>query len=328
MWILKDSLAAGGTKRYILSAGSEPHEATQTVKVQTSDRALRIEVEGKPVLQYNIGIVPSDDPKEPAYGRSGFIHPIYNPSGQVVTEAMPPDHMHQHGLMFAWVNTTFEGRTVDFWNSYKHEELVRHTTLLGSESGPVFGAFTAALDHVELKAPGGEKVTLHETWVVHVYQHAGGFLFDLQSTQTCASESPLRINQNAYGGMAIRGTPQWFGKGKCEFLTGEGKTLADGNHTRTRWCEIFGTVGDHVSGIATLSHPSNYNSPQPLRLHPEKPYLCWAPMVTAPFSIEPANSYVSAYRLYIHEGKPNAVATDALWADYADPPVVRMVDGN
>ena len=77
-----------------------------------------------------------------------------------------------------------------------------------------------------------------------------------------------------------------------------------------------------------LSHPSNYNSSQPLRLHPEKPYLCWATMVTAPFSIEPANSYVSAYRLYIHEGEPNAVATEALWADYADPPVVRMVDGN
>ena len=36
---------------------------------------------------------------------------------------MPPDHMHQHGIFFANVSTEFEGKSVDFWNSYKHEGL-------------------------------------------------------------------------------------------------------------------------------------------------------------------------------------------------------------
>lgn len=325
IWALIDSIKAGGSKRYRLTEKAAAPDEAASVKVQHDERTLRVEVDGKPVLQYNIGVVPSEDPKEPAYARSGFIHPVCDPAGKIVTDSMPADHMHQHGLMFAWVDTTFEGRSIDFWNSYKHEGLIRHVELLATSNGPVCGSFATTLDHVDLKAPGGEKVVLHETWVVHVYKHEGGFLFDLQSTQACAGQSALQINKYTYGGMAVRGAHEWLGAGKCQFLTSEGKDLATGNHTRARWCEMFGTLGDHTSSIAVFSHPANFDAPQPVRLHPEKPYFCWAPMVTGPFSIEPAKSYVSTYRYYIHTGKPEAAVADALYDDFADPPSVQMI---
>ncbi len=160
---------------------------------------------------------------------------------------------------------------------------------------------------------------------MRVNSHASGYLFDIESSQSCACESPVTINKYHYGGMALRGARQWFGDGRCEFLTSEGKSRADGNHTRPRWCEMFGKLGDHESGIAVLCHPNNFRAPQPVRLHPDKPYFCFAPMVLGAFTIEPGKPYVSAYRYYVHTGKPDAKVNEALWNDFADPPVVKIV---
>ena len=55
------------------------------------------------------------------------------------------------------------------------------------------------------------------------------FLIDINSSQSCASLSPLKINKYHYGGMAIRGADEWFVNEKnaqqpSDFLTSEGKT--------------------------------------------------------------------------------------------------------
>ncbi len=322
-WMIGDRLAAGGARRFRLTPDGPP--IAPAVILQHDDRRVRIEVNGRAVLDYNHAVVPSDNPAEPYYRRSGFIHPVFDPAGQVVTDGMPPDHMHQHGIMFAWVSTLFEGRAVDFWNSKKQEGEIRHVDLAGACSGPVFAAFTARLDHVDLTAPRGPKVALHETWAVRVYRRSDGFLFDIDSTQTCAGASSLKINRFDYGGMAIRGSRAWFGAGKCDFLTSEGKGRVDGNHTRARWCEMVGPLGDHTSGITVFCHPENFRFPQPVRLHPDKPYFCWAPMVLGAFTIEPGKPFVSAYRYDVHRGKLDAAAADRLWNDFADPPQVRVV---
>ena len=82
-----------------------------------------------PVLEYQTAVMPSADSEQPYFARSGFIHPVFDPQKRMLTDAMPPDHLHQHGIMFAWVNTTFEGRPVDFWNAKKQEGEIRHVAL-------------------------------------------------------------------------------------------------------------------------------------------------------------------------------------------------------
>ena len=37
-------------------------------------------------------------------------------AGRVITGDYPPDHIHHHGVWFAWTKTEFEGRHPDFWN--------------------------------------------------------------------------------------------------------------------------------------------------------------------------------------------------------------------
>ncbi len=93
------------------------------VCVETND-VIRITLRGKPVLTYQKAIVAPPGDMEDLYSRSGYIHPVYSPSGKEVTGDFPVDHPHQHALFFAWTSTTFEGRKVDFWNRSPSDRLL------------------------------------------------------------------------------------------------------------------------------------------------------------------------------------------------------------
>jgi hypothetical protein len=69
-------------------------------------------------------------------------------------------------------------------------------------------------------------------------------------------------------------------------------------------------------------HSQNFRAPQPVRLHPGKPYFCFAPMILGDFAIEPGKPYVSRYRYYLHTGEPDQAVNERIWNDYADPPQV------
>jgi hypothetical protein len=88
---------------------------------------------------------------------------------------------------------------------------------------------------------------------------------------------------------------------------------------------LYGWVDGKLSGIAVLSHPDNFRFPEPARLHPEKPYFCFAPPALGPFSIEPGKPYRSRYRFYIHSERPDPAAIDRVWADFAHPAQARVV---
>jgi hypothetical protein len=296
------------------------------VLVDDDGKHLVASVAGKPVLTYNHAVVPSPDPEQPYYARSGHIHPVFSPSGQMVTDDFNPDHMHQHGIMFAWTKSTFEGRPANCWDQKGGQGNVEHVKVEATSSGPVCGSFTVRLRHVNLNAPEGPKPMLDETWQVTVYHFTDHFLFDLESTQTCAGSSPLTVEEYHYGGLAIRGSAAWNGKENGDFLTSEGKTRADGNHSRPRWCDIQGTPAGPTSGVTILCHPGNFGFPQPVRLHPSMPYFCFTPAVLGSFTIAPDKPpYVSRYRFYVHDGKLDREVAERLWRDYADPPNVRVV---
>jgi hypothetical protein len=138
--------------------------------------------------------------------------------------------------------------------------------------------------------------------------------------------------------MGLRGNRDWFdptvkgdappdpGKsGQSDFLTSEGKNRATGNHTRPNWVDLSGLVGATPRGVTLLDHPSNFRFPQPVRLHPNKPYFCFAPMVLGQFEITPGTPYISRYRFVIHDDILDERALERLWHDYAEPPEVRVV---
>ena len=344
VFLIRKRLDAGGTRCYRLSASDALQSETMTCRDDGS--RLLIRAGDKPVLAYNHATIQSPPGIDPVYQRSGYIHPVFDPKGRGVTGDFPPDHAHQHALFFAWVNTTFHGQRVDFWNQLQKTGCVEHSEIEDQISGSVFAQFCVRLTHSAFEGDKAVPV-LSETWTVRAFNSSNGFLFELESDQRCASNDALAVNEYHYGGMALRGASQWFDETiarniqramkrkaatdelakirlKRDYLTSEGKTWIDGNGTRARWVEMHGMIDSERSGIVVMCHPSNFRAPQPVRLHPQKPYFCFAPMILGTFAIKPGDTFVSRYRYYVHTGEPDARQNESLWNDYASPPEVRI----
>lgn len=321
-------LKAGATTKYRLEETKQgPASATQGVQVLGEGDRLKINAAGRQVIGYEErGELPRAD-INPLFRRGGYIYPVYTPSGRLVTDHYPPKHLHQQSVWFAWTKTEFEGRHPDFWNMGDGTGKVEFVALDETWGGPVHGGFKSRQRFIDLSAPS-PKTVLNEVWEVTVYGGGQGskpyVMFDLVSTQECAASSPLVLPEYHYGGIGVRGHRDWDGKENAFFLTSEGKGRDDGNATRARWCHLGGRVDGQLAGIAILGHPDNFRAPQPIRLHPTEPYLCFAPSQMGRWEIAPGRPYVSRYRYVVTDGPPDAAEIERLWNDYATPPQVTV----
>ena len=300
-----------GTDQFV---GVPDRDKSAKAQAFETDDAIELKIGDKSVLRYNKATQTGPEGTEPYFARSGYIHPVYNPDGVAVTGDFAADHKHQHALFFAWTKCKYEGRPVEFWNQKLELGRVSHAKVVSTTSGPIFAQFVVELSWDDAKT---KTALLSETWTVRAYNTgADYFLFDVESTQNAVGKSPLMIEKYHYGGMAIRGHDDWFGE-TAGFLTNEGKTREDGNHSRPKWVDMFGLIDGKRSGVAVLAHPGNFRFPQHVRLHPTKPYFCFAPMVDEPFEIKPGEPYVSRYRYLVHTGDTDAKLIDTQWAQYA-----------
>ncbi len=316
-------LKAGTTISYQLMEAKAP--GPQRVELVRKGKKLAISTSNRRVLDFQTeGEIPSEDIK-PIFLRGGYIHPVYAPSGRIVTDDYPSDHYHHHGIWAAWTNTLFEDRKPDFWNMGDGTGKVEFVAVDDTWSGPVNAGFTSRQRYVDLsgKSP---KTALNETWEVRVYNVGNGrttySMFDLVLTQECATNSPLVLPEYRYGGVGFRGHKDWKDKTKVSFLTSEGKDRSNGHATRARWCHIGGVVEGQPVGIAILDHPGNFRAPQSMRIHPDDPFFNYAPVQLGQFEIVPGFRYVARYRYIVSDGPPDKAEIDRLWNDYANPPEV------
>ena len=343
-WLVEGALAPGQARTYRLEAGPAAPQ-TPLVQITDTDQTVEATTADKKLLRYNKVHVEPGPEVEPRYGRSAHLHPVWSPSGVVVTDEFPPDHLHQSGVFFSYTRTRFEGRNVDFWNLAEGKGRVRFKDLKSASGGAVFGEFQAEQEFVDLTAAGekltadsgkpelgkvtGGKVALIESWRVRVWPaglKAGYWLMDVESTQRCATTSPLVLPEYHYGGMAIRGARSWT-PGQVTFLTSEGDERIKGNHTRPKWCDIRGSVDERAAGIAALTHPGNFRFPEPLRIHPTMPYMVYTPQFLGEFTIEPGQEHRSRYRWVVHDGQLSPEDLNQLWLDYAEPLVAVVSSG-
>ena len=337
MWMIHDRLKAGEKRRYEIAVA--PHrQVADAVLCEDDGKQLRLTADRSPVLQFNYGIVEAPEGIDRVYRRSGYFHPVFTPQGNLVTGDFEKDHPHQHGLFNAWVNTTFRGQPTDFWNQAKGHGDVEFTRFIGRKvSGPVFAQYRAMLTHVAI-SDNKRIPAIEEVMVVRVF-HAKPFLFEMTSRLTPATNDAIHVNEYHYGGFGIRGPSEWLLRepktdaaetadplAEGDFLTSSNRTRKDGNHTRARWVEMHGPIGSQHAGIIVLGAPNNFRSPQTVRLHPTKPYFCFAPMVLGEFKLEAGNTFVSRYRYVVHDGGPDAELAERMWQDFAHPPKVSMVD--
>ncbi len=84
------------------------------------------------------------------YARSGFIHPLFSPSGKILTDDFPVGHAHQHGIMTAWVNAEFRRKPIDFWNQQLQTGSAKHVSVEAIETGAVTTTIKLRLEQYSL----------------------------------------------------------------------------------------------------------------------------------------------------------------------------------
>lgn len=320
-------IKAGESPAFTLSAA--PVSAHEIVALPTAGQVL-LHAQGKPVLDYWMEEEPLPNGKvDKKFLRSGHIHPVRSPAGTVITGSYPADHLHHHGIWAPWTKTQFQGRAPDFWNMGQLTGKVEFAELVRTWSGPVHGGFVSKQRQIDLSAPS-PVTALNETWAVTSYDVPGASVpmrvFDLVITQTCATPDPLILPEYRYGGLGFRGHDQWNGADKATFLTSEGETdRVKGNTTRARWVHIGGQIDGKFAGLGILGHPDNFRAPQPLRLHPTEPFVCFAPSQLGEFRIEPGTPYVMRYRFVVTDGAVDGALLEACWQAYAQPTVATVI---
>jgi len=321
------ALKAGQTRTYQLVPANDSKPGVDFTR---RNEGLDFKIGSRNVFTFvtTPAAVPSKDIK-PIFLRGGYIHPVFTPSGRLVTDDYPSDHYHHHGIWFAWTKTEYEGAHPDFWNVGDGTARVDFDGVDGTWAGPVHGGFKSRQRYVALTGPA-PKTVLNEQWDVRVYNVGQGnkgkpyFLFDIVATQIDVSNSPLILEEYRYGGMGVRGHRNWKDKSQVSFLTSEGKTRESGNATRARWIHMSGLVDNETVGIAVLDHPGNFRAPAPLRIHPDDPYFNYAPSQLGKFEIKPGEKFVIRYRYIVADGPPDKAELDRLWSDYATPPQVSV----
>ena len=250
------------------------------------------------------------------YRRGGYVAKIMTPSGRVVSDDFPTNHIHHHGIWAAWTKTVFEGRHPDFWNMGDGKGRVEYLNVDVATATRV----QSRQRYVDMTIVP-EKAVLEETFEVELRPSLTGprpaHVFDVTLKQSCVTASPLQLSKYLYGGLGFRGNHEWNGAGNCQFLTSEGIGDRQKAHaTQARWCHISGLVEGQRAGIAILCHPGNFRAPQPMRIHPDEPFFCYAPPAGGEFSIQPGTPYVARYRCVVFDGEPDQAWLDELWQQF------------
>ena len=301
-------LAAGG-----VSALSLPAE----IAVQEDADRIEVQVSGRPVLVYHTVTVEPPVEMDPVYASSGFVHPLFSPSGRVLTDPFPAGHAHQHGVFSAWTRATFRHQSVDFWNQHQRKGRNLHETVDAiAENG-----FRVTRRQVDAEG----KSAIREHWDVAVQDRTDVFVVDVTLYQETATADEVYLHPYHYGGFAFRGPAAWNEEAAASFtgpmrvLTGNGTTdLAAANHERPRWVAAWGAVDGATAGVVIMDHPLNFRHPQPVRIHPEMPYFVFSPVVAGSFVLQPGFLYRARYRLITFDGEPEAETIEDWYRAFAE----------
>jgi hypothetical protein len=337
VWFILDGVTPKGTRRsFIVRAG----EAKPAIKgdsgfnLSKEPDNLAIQHEGRTVIKYRH--TPMFTPKgiDPLYIRSGFIHPLCSPGGEVLTRIQAPDHYHHYGIWGPWTLTHIEGREVDFWNLAKGQGTVKFGSFLSEISGKIYTGFKALQQHIDFGAKGEDRVVINEILDVRVW-NINDKVRVIDYTTILNTPLPSGIMFDAYrygGGIGFRATEKWT-KDNCTVLTSEGKTRIDADGSNARWCIVEGEseVQEGRSGILFLSHPLNRAHPEPMRVWPPDAnggrgdmFFEFTPIRHQSWELQKGNNYVLTYRMIVFDGEIDKKTAEMYWNSFSLTPEIKV----
>ncbi|SHF39601.1 Methane oxygenase PmoA [Mariniphaga anaerophila] len=335
LWFIMKGVSAKNSKRnFILKTEKNTDFQQPGVRIQKKHKDLSLLFNEKPVLSYRFETTFPPEGVNPLYKRSGFIHPLWSPKGEVLSRIQAPDHYHHYGIWGPWTLTHIDDREVDFWNLAKGQGTVKFKSFLAEVEGEIFSGFKALQQHIDFGGQGEDQVAMNEILDVRAW-NISEKVWVIDYTTSLNSPLPNGIMLNAYrygGGIGFRATEKWH-KNNCSVLTSEGKSRADADGSLARWCIVEGEsdTDEGRSGILFLSHPSNRMHPEPMRVWPLNAnedrgdmYFEFVPIRYEDWKLEPLHSYTLKYRMIVFDGEMNAETAEKYWNSFSSMPKIEI----
>ena len=299
---------------------------SQEVTLQESSKGMDFLLDGKLVLSYQMTKEPVPMGIKDAYSKSGFIHPIKSPSGQILSRIQPEDHYHHYGIWGPYTRATIGGKEVDFWNLGDEKGRVDFSHVLSKKQAGGAAELTVRQNHVDLKAAAESRIAMEEDLRIKVKPtDKGRYQVDYTSTLQTSIPGGILLDDYRYGGgIGFRATEVW-GDANSNILTSEGKDRATADGSNARWILVTGQ-SDHPSGksgILFMSHNTNQAHPEPLRVWPPGQYegkgnvfIEFCPIRHTSWEIQPGKRYSLTYRMLVFDGELTVQEAENYWKSF------------
>ena len=336
LWWILDGTTNAGQKREFFLYSAAPVTKSNTITTELTADNIVLKIGNSEILNYRKSVLYPPAGVDSAYKRSGFIHPLYSPSGNILTRISPRDHYHHFGIWNPWTKVRIGNHETDFWNIGSKQGTVRFSGINSVIDGPVYGGFIVKQDHIDFQGNKPEEIAINELWDVRTWNMEPvtglkAYIVDLTTFLSVAGTEPIVFVAYRYaGGIGFRATGEWNNKNST-VLTSEGLARKDADGSRARWVDINGEFRDKGnSGITFFSHPSNREYPEPMRVWPENQngvgdvYFEFCATRHKDWELHPGNLYRLKYRMLVYDGKIDKATAERLWNDFAYPPVVNI----
>jgi hypothetical protein len=316
----------GENKQYALVMHEQASAGVSLVR--DGDR-IDVSVRESPLTSFHF----ARDQKKP------YLYPVFGPSGVRLTRGYPmedipgetTDHRHHRSIYTAYgdVNGT------DCWSEGDRSGWQRTDEIIAAASGVVSGMLCARNSWL---SNAGKKVLTEEREYRFYDTPEDARLIDVQVTFT-ATEGEVKFGDTKEGGIAaVRVNHAIAGNQKGTLRNSRGGVGEQGETgcwgKRAEWCDYSGPIGDVTAGIAIFDHPSNLR--HPTYWHARDYGLMTANCFGISFFqkgsgergdyiLPNGESLAFRYRIVLHRGNPETARLADRYADYATPPVARLV---
>lgn len=339
LWfVLPGDIKKSEQRKFVLKQGiiNDKIKNPEKISLRKDEKDLTLLLNKKPILNYRFGVMYPPEGIDPLYKRSGFIHPLWSPGGEILSRIQAPDHYHHYGIWGPWTKTNINGREVDFWNLASGQGTVEFKNFVQEYEGEIFSGFCALQHHIDFGGKGSDQAAINELLDVRAWNPGSEgkpWIIDYTTNISTPLDSGILLEAYRYGGgIGFRATEKWT-KDNCTVLTSDNKTRIDADGSFAKWCIVEGesSVAGGRSGILFLSHPSNRKHPEPMRVWPLDSnagrgdmYFEFVPIRHEEWKLEPKKNYTLKYRMVVFDGKMETQTAEKYWNSFVSMPVVTF----
>jgi hypothetical protein len=298
-----------------------PSNTSRYSTTHASDGRITLQNAGKTIAVYRLDIRPL--PGHEKYNQCNFFHPLQTPSGTIVTDDAPSDHLHHRGLFLTFTKVIGPGKDgkpvqVDFWHPHARSR-VASGQLHYMRNGDVAATFAATHDFMIDDQP-----VITQTVTAAAVQLSDKVnVLDL-TIELSAVTDGVTLGDNFYSGLQLRGSRE-YQRPQLMFTYADGKEHRDvDDHKehppKDRWFDMTGLIGKRLAGSAIAPHPETPAS-----------RLCYARGVkgiNADFVYDEAiplkkgQTLTCKYQIYLHDDHVEAAHISDLAAWYNPGPQI------